>query len=61
MSNVFELTEYLIYNTFLEDLNEKNVLGTGGKLACSYAELLKELYESTSNSVQPWNVKKIIG
>ncbi|CAK78771.1 unnamed protein product (macronuclear) [Paramecium tetraurelia] len=61
LSNVTELTEYMIYNTFLQDLNEKNPLGTGGRLACNYAELLKELYESTSTSVAPWNVKKIIG
>ncbi|CAD8046029.1 unnamed protein product [Paramecium sonneborni] len=61
LSNVTELTEYMIYNTYLQDLNEKNPLGTGGRLACNYAELLKELYESTSTSVAPWNVKKIIG
>ncbi|CAD8044127.1 unnamed protein product [Paramecium primaurelia] len=61
LSNVTELTEYMIYNTFLQDLNEKNPLGTGGRLACNYAELLKDLYESTSTSVAPWNVKKVIG
>ncbi|CAD8146174.1 unnamed protein product [Paramecium pentaurelia] len=61
LSNVTELTEYMIYNTYLQDLNEKNPLGTGGKLACNYAELLKDLYESTSTSVAPWNVKKVIG
>lgn len=42
-------------------MNEKNPLGTGGKLACNYAELLKEMYESTNTSSPPWNVKKIIG
>jgi ubiquitin C-terminal hydrolase len=51
----------MIYNTFVQDLNEKNPLGTGGKLACNYADLLKELYESSSSSVAPWGVKKVIG
>lgn len=29
MSNTYELTEYFLENRFIEDLNEKNPLGTG--------------------------------
>lgn len=51
----------MIQNEFLEDINEKNPLGTGGRLACAYSELLKELWENNNNSVAPWNLKSVIG
>jgi len=48
-------------NEFLKNINEKNPLGTGGKLICSYAELMKEMWQGTSFSVSPWKFKNIIG
>lgn len=32
MSNTYELTEYMVSNKFLEDLNPKNPLGTSNSL-----------------------------
>lgn len=61
LSHVTELTNFMISNDFLSDINEKNPLGTGGKLACAYSDLLKDLWDSQNNSVAPWNVKNVIG
>ena len=47
LSNVYELSQFLLSNEFLNDLNEKNALGTGGKLTVAYAELVKEMWEGT--------------
>ena len=48
-------------NEFLKDINEKNPLGTGGRLICSYAELMKEMWQGNSPSVSPWKFKNVIG
>ncbi|KAM3143639.1 hypothetical protein pb186bvf_004401, partial [Paramecium bursaria] len=61
LSHVTELTKYMIMNEFVADLNDKNPLGTGGRLACAYSDLLKDLWESNQNSVSPWNLKNVIG
>jgi ubiquitin carboxyl-terminal hydrolase 4/11/15 len=57
---VYELTEFLISNQFLVDINDKNALGTGGKLIASYAELLKDLWEGSERYVSPWHLKGVI-
>lgn len=74
LSNIPELTNYMINNSFVKDLNVKNPLGTGdtGKkiifllifhciLAASYAELMKELWTGSNNYVSAWELKKIVG
>ncbi|KRX05578.1 hypothetical protein PPERSA_12756 [Pseudocohnilembus persalinus] len=61
LSNVDELTQYMISHKFIKDLNPSNPIGSGGYLASSYAELMKELWLGSKNSVAPWNLKKIIG
>jgi len=60
LSHVNELTYYFLDNHFIKDLNSYNRLGTGGKLAAAYAELMKELWHGTDNYVSPWDIKKII-
>lgn len=61
LSNVYELTEFLVSNQFLNDINEKNALGTGGKLITAYAELLKEIWDGSDRYVSPWQLKAVIG
>jgi ubiquitin carboxyl-terminal hydrolase 4/11/15 len=61
LSNVFDLTNYFIGNDFIKDLNRENRLGTGGKLAAAYAELVKEIWHGTESYVSPWDIKRIIG
>jgi len=60
LSHVSDLTYYFLDNHFIKDLNSSNRLGTGGKLAAAYAELMKELWHGTENYVSPWDIKKII-
>jgi hypothetical protein len=33
----------------------------GGKLAITYAELIKEMWIGSSGRVQPWDLKKVVG
>jgi len=51
----------MISNEFVKDLNIKNPLGTGGLLAASYAELMKEMWVGNYNYVSAWDLKKILG
>lgn len=44
MSHVTPLTRLFLSNLFLENLNEKNINGTGGKVANAYAALMKNLW-----------------
>lgn len=61
LSNVYELTEFLLSNNFLADINEKNPLGTGGKLIAAYSELLKDMWEGSERYVSPWQLKSVVG
>jgi ubiquitin C-terminal hydrolase len=60
LSNIRELTQHMISNKFIEDINTDNPLGTQGKLASSYAELLKEIWGPNQKSVSAWSLKKIV-
>lgn len=37
LSNTTELTKYFLFDLYKKDINAKNPLGMGGKLAVSYA------------------------
>ena len=59
--HVTPLTRYFLSQRYQEDLNNSNPLGTGGKLAATYAELLKELWmRNTASSVSPTALKRAI-
>ncbi|CAG9318242.1 unnamed protein product [Blepharisma stoltei] len=61
VSHTIPLTEYILSNRYLQDINPNNPLGTkGAVLAYAYADLLKELWLESSSSVSPWNFKKTI-
>jgi ubiquitin carboxyl-terminal hydrolase 4/11/15 len=61
LSNTNELSQYFLSNIYANELNTDNVLGTGGRLANSYAKLINELWFDNQSSISPWNIKKIIG
>jgi ubiquitin carboxyl-terminal hydrolase 4/11/15 len=44
LSNTTELSRYFLFDMYKRDINTKNPLGMGGKLALSYAELIKEMW-----------------
>jgi len=60
LSNVYELSGYLISNLFVDDLNKDNPLGSGGYLAVKYSELIKSIWKGTDSPASPWDLKKII-
>jgi ubiquitin carboxyl-terminal hydrolase 4/11/15 len=44
----------------LSHINEKNPLGSRGRLARAYYELLNEMYCGESSYVAPWDVKNSV-
>ena len=60
LSNVYILTKYFLSKAYLSEINEKNVLGTSGKLAKSYANLLEEVWVDDKPHASTWEIKKII-
>jgi ubiquitin carboxyl-terminal hydrolase 4/11/15 len=54
------LVKFFISNCYADHINERNPLGTRGKLANAYAELLREMYLGDMAYVAPWDVKHII-
>lgn len=60
LSNAYVLTQYFLTGEYAHEINEKNVLGTGGKLARSYANLLEEIWVDDKNYASTWEIKKII-
>ncbi|KAI6202126.1 Ubiquitin carboxyl-terminal hydrolase and Peptidase C19 domain containing protein [Aphelenchoides besseyi] len=61
LSNVPELTDYFLSKKVGEEINSSNVLGTGGKLAKAYQELIREMWSGNAPSVKPYTFKCIIG
>lgn len=41
-------------------INERNPLGTRGRLAMAFADLLRDIYLGDNPYVAPWDVKNII-
>lgn len=55
------LSRYFLSHTYQSDLNPSNPLGTGGKLATAYAELLKELcMRNIASNFSPTALKRAI-
>lgn len=60
VSHTIPLTQYFLSNEYVSDINTTNPLGTGGKLACVFAELLRDLWHGSASHISPWNFKKVI-
>lgn len=61
MSNTTELTKYFLFDLYKKDINSKNPLGMGGKLASSYASLINDMWAGSSNKAAPHELKKVVG
>lgn len=53
ISNAVPLTDYFLTNVYLQEINRKNPLGTGGELAGAYAELLAVQWRDVNESMLP--------
>lgn len=46
---------------FKSHINYSNPLGSKGNLACSYAELIREIWTGNDDVISPFKLKKSIG
>jgi len=64
LSNTIPLTDYFLGYDYKSEINKTNFLGTGGKLASIYAELMKDMWFrdkiGSKNSVSPRSFKYIL-
>ncbi len=44
LANTLELTKYFLFGFYKKDLNVKNPIGMGGKLATAYSGLLRDMW-----------------
>jgi ubiquitin carboxyl-terminal hydrolase 4/11/15 len=61
LSNTTELTKYFLFGLYKRDINSKNPLGMGGKLALAYAELIKDMWQGSSGRTAPQTLKSVVG
>lgn len=53
LSNTIPLTDYFLGYDYRKEINKANFLGTGGKLATAYAELMKEMWLGRDKVLKP--------
>lgn len=44
-------------NEYKDDINTENPLGAGGKLAITFAKLMRDLWSGRDRSLSPYNLK----
>ncbi|KAK3877709.1 hypothetical protein Pcinc_017596 [Petrolisthes cinctipes] len=60
LANTQELREYFLDYNYQEEINKDNPLGMGGKLAGSFAQLMKVLWSGTQPSIAPMKLKSMM-
>eukprot|EP00347_Sterkiella_histriomuscorum_P008234 403345866 len=60
LANTEPLVKYLVYGCYEDHINKRNTLGTRGRLASVFSDLLTEMYIGTNSYVAPWDVKNVI-
>lgn len=60
LSNTEPLTKFFIFGCYQDHINKRNNLGTRGRLAEAFSELLTEMFVGESPYVAPWDVKNVI-
>ena len=61
LSNTKRLTDVFLADQHVPQLNKDNPLGHGGKVAISYAKLMKDMWSGRYTSVAPVDFKQTIG
>jgi len=61
LSNTILLSRYFLEDHYLPDINIENPLGTYGKLAKSFAKLIKMLWYESETMISPSFFKRVIG
>lgn len=60
LANTEPLVKYFVYGCYEDHINKRNTLGTRGRLASAFSELLTDMYIGSSSYVAPWDVKNVI-
>ncbi|OMJ93584.1 hypothetical protein SteCoe_3422 [Stentor coeruleus] len=62
LANTYELTQYILNDEYIDDLNLNSVLGSkGNELTREYADLIKEMWNGSNHCISPWGVKNAFG
>ena len=61
LSNCTILTNYFLNDYYVQFINKNNPIGSKGKLAEAYSEIIKHIWYGQQNSLEPYNFKEIIG
>ena len=60
LSNCSELTKYFLTGQFKQNINKKNKLGLGGKLANAWGNLLENYWNTNTNAGNPSKIKDLV-
>ncbi len=60
LANTEPLAKYFIFGCYKDHINKRNALGTRGRLAEVFADLLTEMYVGDAPFLSPWDVKSVI-
>lgn len=60
LASTVEFRDYFLYGLFEQDINRDNPLGTGGRLATAFAELMRCLWKGDRPSYAPSKLKSVI-
>ncbi len=54
MSNIQPLTDYILNDIHLFEINEKNILGSRGEITKTYAKLIRQLWMKSQAIFSPF-------
>ena len=57
LANTEPLVKFFLFEVYMSHINQRNTLGTRGRLAMAFAELLSDLWTGRQKYVAPWDVK----
>jgi ubiquitin carboxyl-terminal hydrolase 8 len=60
LNHMEPLTQYFLEGTYANDLNRKNPLGSGGRVATAYSALLKEVWSGKYSALAPRMLKQTV-
>eukprot|EP01022_Parablepharisma_sp_SALTPOND_P022621 TRINITY_DN460_c0_g1_i1.p1 TRINITY_DN460_c0_g1~~TRINITY_DN460_c0_g1_i1.p1 ORF type:complete len:1219 (+),score=142.94 TRINITY_DN460_c0_g1_i1:187-3843(+) len=61
LSNTWQLTMYFLKDLYLPEINTENKLGLQGRMAKSFAKLVKLLWYNDAPFISPWDLKRVVG
>ena len=60
LSNTYELTKYVLTDTYSAEINKTNKMGYSGELVQAYAKFVYSMWNNDENVVTPHYIKKVL-